>query len=237
MAADLLETTVLATYPLTPSVHQLVLRADGHTFDHTPGQHVSVRYESDDGRPVYRPYSPVNGPGTDRLVLAVKRYDGGTCSVWLHERSVGDPVPLMPPSGNLHLRDSGRDVVFLATGTGLTPMLAMLGQYLTAGAGRAVLLYGERTPADLMYRSMLDRLSASHSSLSVEYVLSDASWEGRTGYVQDHLDAALDMVVDPHVYVCGVPEMVVDTQDALQTAGIPDEHIFSEGWEQGAVDE
>lgn len=91
---------------------------------------MNVRYEDETGRPVYRPYSPVNQPGTNRLVLAVKRYDDGICSAWLHERDVGDPVSLMPPSGNLSLRDLDRDVAFLSTGTGLTPLIAMLSLYL-----------------------------------------------------------------------------------------------------------
>jgi ferredoxin-NADP reductase len=235
MAVDLLDATVTATYSLTPHVRQLVLQVQGHTFEHAPGQHVSVRYDAGDDGPVYRPYSPVNGPGTDRLVLAVKRYEDGTCSVWLHERTVGDTVPILSPSGNLHLRDSDRDVAFLATGTGLTPMLAMLDQYLRNGSGRAVLLFGERTQADLMYRPLLDRLAAGIPSLSIEYVLSDESWNGPTGHVQDHLDSALEAVEAPHVYVCGVPQMVVDTQAALAEAGVPNDRVFSEGWEQGAV--
>ena len=234
MAPDLIETTVAGTYPLTPRVQQLLLRADGHTFSHEPGQHFNVRMEAD-GSPIYRPYSPVSGPGTNTLALAVKRYDEGTCSVWLHERSVGDTISLMPPSGNLQLRDPTRDAVFLATGTGLTPMLAMLTPYLETEGGQATLLYGERTQADLMYRATLDRLAATHSSLSVTYVLSDEAWDGPTGHVQDHLGPALDRLDQPHAYACGVPQMVVDTKATLQDAGVPADHVFTEGWEDGAV--
>jgi len=234
-----LDATLTATYPLTPRVKQLLLRVEEHTFSHVPGQHVSVRVETDDGSPVYRPYSPVSGPGTDTLALAVKRYDGGICSVWLHERAVGDSITITAPSGNLHLHAPDRDVAFLATGTGLTPMLAMLSQYLHAGSGRAVLLFGERTAEDLMYRTPLDRLAASHANLRVEYVLSDpaSDWTGLTGHVQDHLNAALAPLNQPHVYACGVPEMVVDTQATLQNMDIPVDSIFTEGWEQGAVND
>ncbi len=231
------DATVAATYALTPRVQQLLLRVDGHTFDHHPGQHVSVRMEQEDGTPVYRPYSPVNRPGTDTLVLAVKRYDGGLCSTWLHERSAGDAITITPPSGNLQLNDPERDVVFLATGTGLTPMLALLSQYLDEGTGRATLLFGERTPADLMYRAMLDRLTANHAALTVQYVLSQppTDWTGPSGYVQEHLDAALAALDQPHVYASGVPEMVVDTETVLQERGLPEASIFTEGWEEGAV--
>jgi len=177
----------------------------------------------------------VSGPGTNTLVMAVKRYDGGTCSVWLHRRSVGDTISLMPPSGTLQLRAPTRDAVFLATGTGLTPMLAMLTPYLEAEGGRATLLYGERTQADLMYRATLDRLAATHPSLSVTYVLSDETWDGPTGHVQDHLGPVLARLDQPHAYACGVPQMVVDTNAALQDAGVPADDIFTEGWEEGAV--
>lgn len=231
------DATVAATYDLTPRVKQLLLRVDGHTFAHQPGQHVSVRVEQDDGSAAYRPYSPVNRPGTDTLVLAVKRYDGGLCSTWLHERTEGDTVTITPPSGNLQLNDPGRDAVFLATGTGLTPMLALLSQYLDEGTGRAALLFGERTPQDLMYRATLDRLAASHARATVAYVLSDppSDWAGPAGYVQDHLATALAPLDQPHVYACGVPEMVVDTETILQEHGLPADSIFTEGWEEGAV--
>lgn len=231
---DLVDTTVAATYPLTPRVQQLVLRAEGHTFTHRPGQHVSVRYEADDEGPIYRPYSPVNGPGTDTLVLAVKRYDDGTCSVWLHERSVGDRVPLLPPSGTLHLDSLERDAAFLATGTGLTPMLALLDHYLQDGRGAARLLFGERTQADLTYRPTLDRLAATHPRFEVTYVLSAEEWNGPTGHVQDHL-SVLDALDAPQIYLCGVPDMVVESKAALENAGVPDDRLFSEGWEEGAV--
>ena len=230
---DLLDATVAATTPVTPRVRQLLLRVEGHTFDHTPGQHVSVRLETEDG-PIYRPYSPVSGPGTDTLALAVKEYDGGTCSVWLHELEVGDEVPILPPSGNLHLRALDRDVAFIATGTGLTPMLAMLDPYLREGTGQARLLFGERTQADLMYRPMLDRLAATHPRFDVHYTLSAEDWAGPTGYVQDHL-SLLDDLDRPQAYLCGVPEMVVETKSALREAGVSSDHMFSEGWEDGAV--
>jgi ferredoxin-NADP reductase len=232
----LLDATVRSIAPLTPRVRQLLLRAEGHTFEHRPGQHVSVRRDTDDG-PVFRPYSPVSLPGTDTIALAVKRYDDGVCSPWLHEREVGDTITFTPPSGNLHLHAPDRDALFLATGTGLTPMLAMLSQYVREGTGRAVLLFGERTQEDLMYRATLDRLAAGHAGVTVRYVLSDADWHGPTGYVQDHLGAALDLLDAPHAYVCGVPEMVVETKAALQNAGHPTDDLFSEGWEEGALNE
>ncbi|PSQ87054.1 MAG: phenol hydroxylase [Bacteroidetes bacterium QS_3_64_15] len=188
-----------------------------------------------DNPPEYRPYSPVSQPGTDTIALAVKRYPGGVCSTWMHERAVGDTIPTTSPSGNLGIRDLDRDVVFLATGTGLTPMVAMATQYLREGSGRATLVFGERTQEDLMFRETFDLCAANHSAFAVEYVLSDGDWSGPTGFVQDHLPDLIDDAAGTDFYVCGVPEMVVDATAMLQDLGASEAHIFAEGWEEGAV--
>lgn len=237
MHLDTYASTLVSTHPLTPRVKQYLLRVDGHTFDYRPGQHTGIAYEADDGSTVHRTYTPVSRPGTDTLALAIKRYDEGTCSVWMDERSVGDTVPITDLSGNLHLRDPERDALFLSTGTGITPMLAMLKQYLDAGTGQAVFVHGERRQQDLMYRETLDHLSADHARLTVQYVLSREDWAGRTGYVQEHLEDALQPldVGATDAFVCGVPAMVVETETALTEHGVDAGRIFTEGWEQGAA--
>jgi ferredoxin-NADP reductase len=247
MALDTLDTTVTSIHPLTPRVKQFVLRVEDHVFDHAPGQHVSVVFRDEEEGLVVRPYSPVSRPGTDRIALAVKRYDDGTCSVWMHERDCGDIVSITTPSGNLHLRDPDRNAVFLSTGTGITPMIAMLKQLLATGSGQATFVFGERTQQDLMYRETLDHLEADHARLSVHYVLSHEDWDddrdaassevpGRTGFVQDHLADLVDFDAAPDIYLCGVPQMVVDTEELLRTDfDVPDDRLFVEGWEEGAV--
>jgi ferredoxin-NADP reductase len=189
-----------------------------------------------DGETVQRPYTPVNLPGTDALALAIKRYEEGTVSVWMDERDPGDSIAITEPGGNLYLRDLDRDVVFLSTGTGITPMIAMLKQYLNDGSGRAAFLYGERTQADIMYRETLDHLSADHDRLDVLYSLSHEEWAGPTGFVQTHLgDSVADGFENPHYYICGIPPMVVDTEELLLEQNVEADRIITEGWESDAV--
>jgi len=237
MPTETIDTTLISEQSITPRVKQFLLRADGHTFDFRPGQHVSIAIDREDDRRVYRPYSPVSQPGTDTIALAIKRYPDGTGSTWMHDRDVGDTIALTPPSGNLHLRDLNRDAVFLATGTGLTPMFSMMRQHLEEGEGSTTLLFGERTREDLMFRETLDLFSASYARFTVGYVLSDEDWSGPTGYVQDHLPDIVDDASTPHFYICGVPEMVVETKRILYDLGAPDDHILTEGWEEGSVAE
>ena len=233
------EATITSIHRMTPRVKQFVLRAD-EPFEFEPGQHTTVRFERDDpdeseDEQVVRPYTATNTPGNDRITLAIKRYDDGTASVYMHEREVGDTVTLGDLGGNLTLRDTDEDVVFVSTGTGITPMVAMVKQYLETGTDEAHFFYGEKTQESIMYRETLDQLAAEHDRLSVVYSLSDADWNGPTGHVQSHLDDRLDGL-DRDFYVCGVPEMVVDTKDHLDELGVPDDRVFSEGWEDGEVE-
>lgn len=228
--------TLTSVHQMTPRVRQYVLQVEGHTFDYKPGQHTVLSYGRGNDM-VARPYTPVILPGTDKLVLGIKRYEGGAMSGWMAQRTPGDTVSIRELTGNLFLRNLNDDAVFLSTGTGITPMLAMLRHYLRDGSGRAAFLYGERTQQDLMFRETLDQLEASHDALTVVYSLTDEAWAGRTDYIQTHLGDVLDGVENTDFYICGVPQMVVDTQDTLADHGVPKERIYTEGWEESAVDE
>jgi ferredoxin-NADP reductase len=225
---------------MTPDVKQFRLVVDDHTFEYEPGQHTMVHFEND-GEEEARPYTAANLPGgsEDELVLAIKRYEGGNASVFMHERVPGDEVEIEEVDGNLHLRDPERDAVFLATGTGITPLYPMLKQYAKGGSGEAHLVFGERDREHLIFRESLDQLRAEHANVGVDYVLSepDDAWNGRTGHVQDHLPDALDGLEGTDFYVCGVPEMVVETRDLLEDEGVDEEHVYTEGWESDAAGE
>ncbi|WP_435076893.1 ferredoxin--NADP reductase [Halococcus sp. AFM35] len=234
------EATITSIHRMTPRVKQFVIEADDE-FDFEPGQHTTVRFERDDpdegeDEQVVRPYTATNTPGGERITLAIKRYDGGTASVYMHERETGDTITLGDLGGNLTLQNTDEDVVFVSTGTGITPMMAMLKQYLEAGTGETQFFYGEKNQEDIMYRETLDQLATEHETLSVVYSLSEEDWDGPTGHVQDHIEGYLDDL-DRDFYVCGVPQMVVDTKDRLDGLGVPDDRVFSEGWEDGEVED
>ncbi|WP_408957597.1 ferredoxin--NADP reductase [Natrinema sp. 74] len=228
--------TIVDTYRLAPRVRGFRLRVPDAELAFDPGQHTTVRFKAD-GKEVVRPYSPTTLPGTDEFALAIKRYEDGLASSYMHTRSSGDEIELGEFEGNLALEDLDRDIALLASGTGLTPLLSILRQYARDGSGDAHLVFGERTADELFHRSTLDELAATYDSVAVTYTLSDPEWDwlDRVGYVQEHLEDLFDEFETRDFYVCGVPEMVVETTDRLRELGAPDERIHSEGWESDAV--
>lgn len=212
---------------------------DGGDADAASDDENAEEDSEDEDEEVVRPYTPTALPGTGRITLAIKRYPGGVASTWLHDRDPGDTMEVEAVDGNLYLRDLDADVAFVSTGTGITPMIAMAKQYVREGTGTAHFLFGETDEDHLIYRETLDGMAADHPNFEVTYVLSDAdeAWPGREGHVQDHLADALDGVGGRDFYVCGVPEMVVETRELLGEQGVSDDRVHVEGWEGDAVSE
>lgn len=175
-------------------------------IDFAPGQYATIRFQD-----VPRPYSLANSPNDDTFELCIRRVLGGHLSSRLFENlQPGDVLPeLRGPSGDFTLRDpSERDIVFLATGTGVSPLRSMI-QYTFEenrdeyeGTTRDVwLFHGCSWRDDLAFAEEFDRLEKERDNfhyvptLSRENILS--TWEGETDYVQYAFVKHLDDDVDP----------------------------------------
>jgi len=164
-------------------------------IDFLAGQYVGFTY---DGVP--RAYSIANSPKEAELEICVRRVPGGKLSPRLCEEiAVGDEVIVRGPYGELVLQDrSARDIVFLATGTGVAPFKGMIdylfetGRDEFEGEKRDVWLFlGTAWLDDLPYREAFEKRQREHDNfhfvpcLSREPILSD--WDGETDYVQHAL--------------------------------------------------
>jgi ferredoxin-NADP reductase len=230
---------VLQTEPLSPSVVGLQLAtADRAPFDFTPGQWLNVHVAAG-GVVEKRSYSIASAPNREqpeRFDLAVTRVEGGKVSAVLHATTVGSEIEVDGPFGFFTRADhADEDALLVATGTGIAPMRAMLQAELARPHGpRLTLLFGCRTEADILYVAELERLAAQHARFRFEPTLSRGSdqWCGRRGYVQVHLPELVERAGRPHVYVCGLSNMVNDVRGLLKsTFGYDRKRIHTERYD------
>ncbi|WP_372621558.1 2Fe-2S iron-sulfur cluster-binding protein [Falsiroseomonas sp.] len=210
-------------------------------FRFTPGQYLTVRRVLD-GEEQRRSYSICAALDEGALRIGVKRVPGGRFSSWAVEHlKPGDVLEAMPPEGRFGLMPdpaaAPRTVLGIACGSGITPVLSILASLLAREPeSRAVLLYGNRSAADIMFRTALEELKDRYlHRFSIVHVLSREKHELES--LHGRLDAAriqalLPGLVPPRAiaeaFLCG-PEGLSDSATAALTAlGLPADHIHVE---------
>jgi anaerobic sulfite reductase subunit B len=117
---------------------------------------------------------------------------------------------------------AGGDVVVVAGGIGLAPLRPVLYQALAhrADYGRVVLLYGSRTPEDLLYT---DELESWRGDVDVDVTVDAAgeSWSGKVGVVPKLIARAEFDPASAHAFVCGPEIMMRFAAQALGERGVP----------------
>lgn len=216
---------------LAPDVVRVQLRLPPtSSFDYHPGQYIDVIGPGG----VRRSYSVANAPAADKLIeLHVREVPGGVMSgYWFGEAKQNDLLRLNGPLGTFFLRDiAGKDLVFLATGTGIAPVKAMLESLEPVDAERRprsiAVYWGGRQRPDLYWQPT--SISVGHR---FETVLSRASvdWTGRRGHVQRALLSDQPSWADAVVYACGSDAMIHSARELLQSAGLPSRAFHSDAF-------
>ena len=129
---------VLRIERLTATIVELWLAPLGDALQYLPGEYVLL--EDRDGNVPPRSYSLANAPRPDGLIsLLVTRVPDGATSTWVHARlRVGDQVSVSGPYGTF-VDDPAATApaLFLAAGSGLAPIRALLEATLAAGTPAA----------------------------------------------------------------------------------------------------
>ena len=203
----------------------LIVR-DGSAVVFKPGQVAILRVQEED--PAY--FAFASSPEDPDLEILVKRTIGA--SVALFQMNEHDTVELVGVAGNgFDLEaQAGRDLVFIAMGTGVAPLRSALRCVMNRRErfGELVVLYGARTPDEFCYRDEVD--DWERAGVELRRVISRPDghdWSGRTGYVQSLLDHVLPDLQSPVALVCGSREMIAQTRDRLQQMGFAAKDILT----------
>ncbi|NNM66757.1 MAG: oxidoreductase [Spirochaetales bacterium] len=183
-------------------------------FDFLPGQIVGV---TDDPNRPPRWYSLASGNKDSWASILFTPVDSGELSPILSRLVPGDRIWITPPQGSF--LDKKKQAVWVATGTGVAPFLAMA---RSGFAGTRVLVQGARYLEDLYFREEWQK------RLGKNYIACCTREQGVfDGRVTRYLESQ-KWPMDTHFFLCGSSEMVVDARDLLISQGIPFSQIVAE---------
>ncbi len=227
MAIQVFHARVEQVRDLTHDVRELVLRLlDPPKIDFKAGQFVSFEVMHPRlHRPVTRPYSIVSPPSRPEFItLLFNLVPGGPGSTYLFSLRTGDETRFKGPAGAFYVRDDpARDLLFVATGTGIAPFRSMIEDRLERGFERRITLYwGLRSERDVYYQNELDPLAKRHPNFAFVITLSrpQAQWTGEIGRVTKLVEERVTSVKNLAVYLCGNSGMIADVSALVNKKGL-----------------
>lgn len=199
-------------------------------FRSIPGQYIDVIGPAG----VRRSYSLANSNTAEKaLELHIRAVHGGVMSdYWFKQAKVNDLLRFNGPLGTFFLRSLDQlHLVFLATGTGIAPVKAMLESLSHIAPGQApqpvTVFWGGRTAEDLYFDPQA--IPAGHRFVPV-LSRAAAGWAGVSGYVQNALLATQPDLSRTVVYACGSDAMIRSAKASLLAAGLPDKRFFADAF-------
>ena len=191
------------------------------------GQYVNL-FVNIDGVLTSRPYSISSPPGKPYYDFTVRRMEGGFVSHYLLDRvKPGDIFESTGPNGSFCYEPliNFSNLVFLAGGSGITPVASIIREVTEKGLPLDIhLLYGSRNPADIIYEKELKELAARDRNIRVDFVISEPpeGWQGPCGFLDAAMISSLVGSVKGKTFLlCGPEQMYILCEEALKTLGIP----------------
>ncbi|MCT7942941.1 FAD-binding oxidoreductase [Shewanella holmiensis] len=183
---------------------------------------------------IRRSYSVASTAEQNEIVLFIKCFENGQMSnYWFNQAKENDLLRMEGPKGTFFLRDSTQDLVFLATGTGIAPIISILSgldndpDFVQSGA--ISLYWGNRFPEEFFWTHSFKKLQ-----VNVNYVLSRKAdnWPHHTGYVQDVALASDHNMAKSAVYACGSNIMIQSAKERFLASGLAENKFYSDAFVQ-----
>ena len=207
-------------------------------FAFKAGQYLTLR-STINGEDLRRSYSLCSSPYEQEWRVAIKAVPEGKFSTFANETlKVGDIIDVMPPQGQFVSPDKPlQQVLCFAAGSGITPIISLIRQWLREEQDIAVtLIYGNRNSREIIFREQLEGLknqylqrfrlfyvlSAEHLGIDMFYGRIDEEKcraFAKTLYQAEALD---------EVFICGPEPMILGVKDAVMEAGLSPKQVHFE---------
>ncbi|MDN5351679.1 MAG: Na+-transporting NADH:ubiquinone oxidoreductase subunit [Clostridiales bacterium] len=224
---------------VTPTIKHLRLELPAsEEIDFKPGQYVQLlapKYKGNDSE-VYRAYSIASSPSDTKAVeLFIGYVERGIATTFVHHYlKPGAKVTVVGPYGDFYYHESDKEMILVAIGTGMSPILSILKYMRAIGSTRkATFYFGARTCEDLFEMETLAELERDLPNFKLVTCLSrpeeSCHWEGNVGRVTNMLEKYLmdDVThLDKEAYLCGSPVMIDSVIPILTKKGVPEAQIY-----------
>ena len=207
------------------SVHFEIPAGESEAFAFKPGQFLTLGVPSDQTGLVARAYSICTPPG-DGLAVTVKRTAEGYASNWINDNlRAGDTVRVLPPSGIFTPKTLDTDLLLLAGGSGVTPVMSIAGHAPAQGTAKTTVFYANRDEGSVIFAEKLRELAAAHPErLQVIHWLE--SVQGLPSAAQ--MKAFLAQYDGWTSFCCGPAPFMKMVQTALKELEVPRERRHQE---------
>jgi NAD(P)H-flavin reductase len=200
---------------------------NGKPLGHRPGQFVEVSMLGVGEAPISISSSPSRSEESFQLCVR----NVGDVTGALHRLKVGDKIGIRGPFGRgfPYEKFRGKDVLFAPGGLGLAPLRSLINQVLDERAmyGRVILLYGAKTPGELLFKDELQAWGErSDLELWVTVDRGDETWTGNTGVITTLFRHISVYPRNTVAITCGPPVMYRFVLMELFGKGIPEGNIY-----------
>ena len=192
----------------------------------------TLGHEHQDSRGIRRYFTIASSPTEDNVRMGVKFYpNASSFKKTILSLNPGDKIVAAQLAGDFTLpSNQHKKLVFIAGGIGITPFRSMIKYLLDSQEKRdIVLLYSNRTPADIAYKDIFDQ-AAKDLGIKTIYTVTDTpypnDWRGEKGMVDEAMIKRLIPDYQDRVfYLSGPNAMVTAFENILDKMGMPAAHI------------
>jgi glycine betaine catabolism B len=190
------------------------------------------------GQEATKHFSFSNSPTEKGYIEFTKRLTGSEFSNALNRLKKGDWAKIKAPMGNFTFQGEHAKIAFLSGGIGITPIRSICRFASDNGiSSNIVVLYGNNSKNDIIFKQDLDAMSDSNKNLKIVYTLTargidDNTWQGRRGFIdKEMILEEIPDFADRIFYVCGPPNMVSSLTELLgKLLKLDSNHIITENF-------
>ncbi|MDP3916839.1 MAG: FAD-dependent oxidoreductase [Nanoarchaeota archaeon] len=205
----------------TPYTKTFRLKLD-KSITYKPGQFITV-ISKKDGVVIRRAYSISNWfkQPTEEITITLNEVPNGKMSCFLFCKNINDTIDIEGPFGLFTLKETQNPVVFIAAGTGITPLMTMMQSLKDKDI---TLIYSVKKQEDILFRDKLELLN-----INKIITLTQEKWNGQTGRISKGM-ILKNIKLNSDFYICGLPEFVKSVVSHLEELNVPKENVHVERW-------